>query len=161
MALTQGIIFVSTRDSAEKLLRLCNSLNCSAVEIYEEMESTVRDEIMTRFKQGEAKIIITTNILARGIDVPAVEFVINFDVPTLKGRKEGDPESYLHIIGRAGRFGTPGIAITLLDRKVDKINFDEIIEHFDMTNKVTELRDEEHLYEVYKSMNSGDEFNEI
>lgn len=55
----------------------------------------------------------------------------------------------MHRIGRAGRFGTPGIALTLLDREVDKKYFDEIIEHFDMTSKVSELRDEDHLAEVY------------
>ena len=88
-------------------------------------------------------------MLARGIDEPEIELVINFDVPTLAGSNRtvlgGDPESYLHRIGRAGRFGTPGIALTLLDREEDKNYFDEIIEHFDMTKKVTELRDEEHL----------------
>jgi len=58
----------------------------------------------------------------------------------------------LHRIGRAGRFGVPGIAITLLDRDQDKPNFEEIIEHFDMTKKVTVLRDAQHLKEVYKSL---------
>jgi ATP-dependent RNA helicase UAP56/SUB2 len=155
------IIFVKTREIAQKLLHLLNDANYNAVDISESMDLRERIEIMTRFKEGYVKIIITTNKLARGIDVPEVKFVINFDVPTLNGSDEADPESYLFRIGRAGRFGTPGIALTLLDRKVDKINFDEIIEHFDMTNKVTELRDVEHLNEVYKSMDSGDEFNEV
>ena len=117
--------------------------------MFGKMDPDERDEIMERFRKGEAKTIITTNMLARGIDVPDVELVINFDVPTVVGSNRtvlgGDPESYLHRIGRAGRFGTPGIALTLLDREEDKDYFDEIIEHFDMTKKVTELRDEEHL----------------
>ncbi len=128
--------------------------------MFGKMDSKERDEIMDKFRKGEAKTIITTNMLARGIDVPEVELVINFDVPVLHGRKGnvsgGDPENYLHRIGRAGRFGTPGIALTLLDREVDKSYFDEIIEHFDMTKKVSELRDEEHLAEVYASMISND-----
>jgi ATP-dependent RNA helicase DDX19/DBP5 len=165
MALTQCIIFVNTRDFAEKLLRLLNKENFSAVLMFGKMDPDERDEIMNRFRKGEAKTIITTNMLARGIDVPEVELVINFDVPILIGSNRsvlgGDPESYLHRIGRAGRFGTPGIALTLLDREQDKIYFEEIIEHFDMTKKVTELRDEEHLAEVYKSINSGDEFNAV
>lgn len=149
MSLTQSIIFVNTRNFAERLLHLLNDLNCSAVLMFGKMDPKERDEIMERFRKGEAKTIITTNMLARGIDVPEVELVINFDVPALVGRGGsvlgGDPESYLHRIGRAGRFGTPGIALTLLDREEDKDYFDEIIEHFDMTKKVTELRDEEHL----------------
>ena len=122
-------------------------------------------KIMELFRKGKAKTIITTNMLARGIDVPEVELVINFDVPTLVGKGGsvlgGDPERYLHRISRAGLFGTPGIALTLLDREEDKSYFDEIIEHFDMTKKVTELRNEEHLAEVYVSMNSGDQFNNV
>ena len=51
----------------------------------------------------------------------------------------------------------PGIALTLLDREQDKSYFDEIIDHFDMTKKVTELRDEDHLADVYKSIISGDD----
>jgi ATP-dependent RNA helicase UAP56/SUB2 len=104
-------------------------------------------------------------MFARMSNVQEVELVINFDVPTLVGWGGGvlggDPVSYLHRISRAGLFGTPGIALTLLEREEDKSYFDEIIEHLDMTKKVTELRDEEHLSEVYASMNSGDKFNNV
>lgn len=61
-------------------------------------------------------------MLARGIDVPEIEIVINFDVPTsiALGKKQGDPESYLHRIGRTGRFGSKGLAVTIYDRDEDK-----------------------------------------
>ncbi len=134
--------------------------------MFEEMDPYEQDEFMYRFRKGQAKTIITTNMLAKGIDEPEIELVINFDVPIRTGSNGsvlgGDPESYLHRIGRvgrAGRVGTPGIALTLLDKEQDKIYFEEIIEHFDMT--VTDLRDEEHLADVYKSINSGDEFNAV
>ena len=63
-------------------------------------------------------VFITTNMMARGIDVPACEFVINYDVPAMEvgTHREGDPETYLHRISRTGRFGSKGIALTLLDR---------------------------------------------
>lgn len=161
IALTQCIIFVNTRDFALKLKSFLKKDNFDSVLMFGKMDPEERDEIMNRFRKGEAKTIITTNMLARGIDVPEVELVINFDVPTLVGKGGsvlgGDPESYIHRIGRAGRFGTPGIALTLLDREQDKIYFEEIIEHFDMTKKVTELKDEEHLADVYKSIISGDD----
>ncbi len=62
--------------------------------------------------------------------MPTIQLVINFDVP-MKSHK-AEPETYLHRIGRAGRFGTPGIAVTLYDRDEDKRAFDEIVAHFHM-----------------------------
>ena len=123
LLLTQCIIFVNTRDSGQKILDLLNDLNCSAVLMFGKMDPEERDEIMERFRSGEAKSIITTNMLARGIDVTEVELVINFHVPELIGSDRtvlgGDSDSYLHRIGRTGRFGTPGIALNLFDREQD------------------------------------------
>jgi ATP-dependent RNA helicase DDX19/DBP5 len=61
-------------------------------------------------------------MIARGIDVPETQLVINYDVPTIKfkDKKIADPEIYLHRIGRTGRFGAQGIALTMYDREVDK-----------------------------------------
>jgi ATP-dependent RNA helicase DDX19/DBP5 len=147
---------MNTKSFANKLLQILKERKIEVAIIFGDMEPNERDEYMAKFRKGEVKTVITTNLLARGIDVPEVEFVINFDVPVLTNGKGnilgGDPETYLHRIGRAGRFGVPGIAITLLDREQDKPHFDEIIEHFDMTKKVTVLRDAEHLKEVYQSL---------
>jgi ATP-dependent RNA helicase DDX19/DBP5 len=113
-----------------------------------------RDEMMQKFRNCEVNVIITTNMLARGIDVPEVEIVINFDVPTLsvKGNKMGDPESYLHRIGRTGRFGSKGIAITVYDRDEDKKYLDEIMEHYAMQSKLKVLNGPEHLKELYEQL---------
>ena len=119
------------------------------------LEIDKRVEMMAKFKNGEVRTFITTDLLARGIDVPEVEFVINYDVPVLRnrnGQRSGDAETYLHRIGRAGRFGTKGIAITLLDRDEDKDYFEEIIDHYGMKEKVTVLKSAEHLTEVYQTM---------
>ena len=115
-----------------------------------------RDEMMQKFRNCEVNVIITTNMLARGIDVPEVEIVINFDVPTLsvKGNKMGDPESYLHRIGRTGRFGSKGIAITVYDRDEDKKYLDEIMEHYAMQSKLKVLNGPEHLKELYEQLDS-------
>lgn len=61
--------------------------------------------------------MICTNVLARGIDVPEVDIVINFDIPVTsnEGYMEPDVSNYLHRIGRTGRFGTDGLALTLVD----------------------------------------------
>ena len=67
---------------------------------------------------------MTTSLLARGLDVPDVQVVINFDVPYMKpsngGAPRGDSETYLHRIGRTGRFGSKGVALSLYDRKEDQ-----------------------------------------
>ena len=82
------------------------------------------------FRRGEATILITTDLLSRGFDLSEIKLVINFDVPV----KANGPafETYLHRIGRAGRFGNKAIAVTLFDREIDERNFWEIIEYYDM-----------------------------
>ena len=115
---TQSFIFVNTRDFVLTLKNILKRSQCNATVMFGEMSPEERDEMMEKFREGEVHVFITTNMMARGIDVPACEFVINYDVPTMQNGKhrEGDPETYLHRIGRTGRFGSKGIALTLLDR---------------------------------------------
>ena len=151
MPATQSIIFVNTRDFVVTLKEILREKGYKATIMFGEMSPEERDEMMAKFRNGEVNVIITTNMLARGIDVPEVEIIINYDVPVLHNAnrtKTGDAETYLHRIGRAGRFGVKGIAITLLDRAEDKDYFDEILEHWDMKNKVTKLESPEHLGRV-------------
>ena len=78
-------------------------------------EGNERDLLIKKFREGENKVLITTNVLARGIDVSSVSMVINYDIP-MKGRSdsEPDPETYLHRIGRTGRFGRVGVSISFV-----------------------------------------------
>mmetsp|Transcript_19302 Transcript_19302/g.43976 ORF Transcript_19302/g.43976 Transcript_19302/m.43976 type:complete len:108 (+) Transcript_19302:136-459(+) len=76
---------------------------------------------MEAFRKGESNVLITTNVLARGVDVDNVCMVINYDVPMTRNG-EPDFETYLHRIGRTGRFGKKGSAISLIaDEKSLKI----------------------------------------
>jgi len=72
-----------------------------------EMEQATRDMIMKEFRTGSTRVLITTDLLARGIDVQQVGLVINYELPQRK-------ENYLHRIGRAGRFGRKGTAINFV-----------------------------------------------
>lgn len=72
------------------------------------LEGRERDEIIDAFRGGRAKVLIATNVLARGIDVESVSMVVNYDIPEVDGI--ADPETYLHRIGRTGRFGRVGVA---------------------------------------------------
>lgn len=79
-------------------------------------EGAERDAVVETFRNGENKVLITTNVLARGIDVQSVSMVINYDVPMKgpPGREEADTETYLHRIGRTGRFGRVGVSISFV-----------------------------------------------
>jgi ATP-dependent RNA helicase DDX19/DBP5 len=74
-----------------------------------------RDEVLNEFRSRKTKVLITTNVLARGIDVSGVSMVINYDIP-MKGRNNAEPdyETYLHRIGRTGRFGRIGVSVSFV-----------------------------------------------
>uniref|UniRef100_A0A1I7VJU3 Helicase C-terminal domain-containing protein n=2 Tax=Onchocercidae TaxID=6296 RepID=A0A1I7VJU3_LOALO len=71
------------------------------------MEQSERDVIMREFRSGSSRVLITTDLLARGIDVQQVSLVINYDLPSNR-------ENYIHRIGRSGRFGRKGVAINFI-----------------------------------------------
>lgn len=118
-------------------------------------DGNARDELLAKFRSGETKVLITTNVLARGIDVSSVSMVINYDIP-MKGRNDEEPdlETYLHRIGRTGRFGRVGVSISFV---YDKKSFDalsKISTHFgiDLVKLDTDDWDdaEERVKEVIK-----------
>lgn len=81
-----------------------------------DMDQNTRDVIMREFRSGSSRVLITTDLLARGIDVQQVSLVINYDLPT-------QPENYLHRIGRSGRFGRKGVAINFVTKVRKKFLF--------------------------------------
>jgi len=72
-----------------------------------DMDQNERDKIMREFRTGSSRVLITTDLLARGIDIQQVSLVINYDLPTSK-------EKYIHRIGRSGRFGRKGVAVNFV-----------------------------------------------
>lgn len=118
----QSIIFVNTRHAAFELAKLLKaeshtvSLICGTQKTGpEKIDESSRDKIMTEFRAGVTKVLIATDVLARGIDVPAVTLVVNYDLPmSYHQRGEVDMETYMHRIGRTGRFGLRGIAVNLV-----------------------------------------------
>jgi ATP-dependent RNA helicase DDX19/DBP5 len=128
-------------------------------------EGSQRDVIIDSFRMGHAKVLIATNVLARGIDVQSVSMVINYDVPDKfvgHGRFVADPQTYLHRIGRTGRFGRVGVAITFVSNEADWKKLMEIKEYFqtDMTKVSTADWDEleEQVTKVIKSSRAGANF---
>jgi len=86
-----------------------------------------------KFKAYEHRILISTNLFGRGVDIERVNIVINYDMPQ-------DSDEYLHRVGRAGRFGTKGLAITFISTPEEQVILDKIQERFKV--KVTELPNE-------------------
>lgn len=94
-------------------------------------DGETRDKVIDKFRNGTAKVLITTNVLARGIDVQSVSMVINYDIP-MKGASdsEPDPETYLHRIGRTGRFGRVGVSISFVDDMKSFKALESITNHY-------------------------------
>lgn len=98
------------------------------------IDGAQRDAVIDAFRSGEAKVLITTNVLARGIDVSTVSLVVNYDVPVVipQGSRQRQPDfqTYLHRIGRTGRFGRIGVAITFVSNREEWNWLRQIQEHF-------------------------------
>jgi len=103
-----AIVFVRTKSGADELAHKLQALGYAAEAIHGDLSQAMRDRAMQRFRSGQVDLLVATDVAARGLDIPQVSHVINFDIP-------GDPESYVHRIGRTGRAGSAGIAITLVE----------------------------------------------
>ncbi|OXU17883.1 hypothetical protein TSAR_009054 [Trichomalopsis sarcophagae] len=110
----QAIIFCHTKKTASWLAEKMTKDGHSVAILSGDLTVSERISVLDRFREGLEKVLITTNVLARGIDVEQVTIVVNFDLPMDQNR-EADCETYLHRIGRTGRFGQSGIAINLID----------------------------------------------
>ncbi|XP_069598566.1 ATP-dependent RNA helicase DDX25 [Ranitomeya imitator] len=128
MTIAQAIIFCQTRKTANWLSREMANDGHQVALLSGELSVSDRANIIQRFRDGKEKVLITTNVCARGIDIEQVSIVVNFDLPvTIEGLT--DYETYLHRIGRTGRFGKKGVAISLVEKCFMYILRD-IEEHF-------------------------------
>ena len=104
---SSAIIFTRTKRDASELAEQLAGLGYVAEPIHGDLSQSERDRVMRRFREGLVELLVATDVAARGLDIPAVSHVINYDVPV-------DPEAYVHRIGRTGRAGRAGEAITLV-----------------------------------------------
>jgi len=114
LTIGQSVVFVATKKNADMVHRTLTDGGYTCSVLHGGIEADDRDSTMLAFRNGESNVLITTNVLARGVDVDNVCLVINYDIPMTR---DGDPdfETYLHRIGRTGRFGKKGTAINLID----------------------------------------------
>jgi superfamily II DNA/RNA helicase len=104
---TQAIIFCNTIRKVQWLEEQLKAQNFSITTIHGKMTQLERNNIVQEFRDGKTRLLLTTDLLARGIDIPQVNLVICFDMPP-------DKETYIHRIGRCGRFGKKGVSISFI-----------------------------------------------
>jgi translation initiation factor 4A len=129
LTITQAIIYCNTRRKVDWLQEHMQERDFTVSCMHGDMDQRERDIIMREFRSGSSRVLITTDLLARGIDVQQVSLVINFDLPTNR-------ENYIHRIGRSGRFGRKGVAINFLTE--GDVRYLRDIEQFYQT-EITEM----------------------
>lgn len=121
LTITQAIIYCNARRKVDWLTEQMKERDFTVSSTHGEMDQAERELVMKEFRSGAARVLITTDLLARGIDVQQVSLVINYDLPTNR-------ENYIHRIGRSGRFGRKGVAINLIT--ADDVKYMKDIEEF-------------------------------
>jgi translation initiation factor 4A len=122
LTISQALIYCNKRQRAEWLAEKMSSQGFPISCIHGEMDVEERKRRMTNFRSGAVRVLISTDLLARGIDVQQVSLVINYELPVQK-------ENYIHRIGRAGRFGRKGVTINLICPE-EKKSLSDIQEHW-------------------------------
>lgn len=131
------ILFLQTRKSAAWLAAKMVKEGHATALLSGEITIEQRLAVINRFRDGKEKLLVTTNVSARGIDIEQVTLVVNYDMP-FDGQGRPDFETYLHRIGRTGRFGKSGIAVNFIDGQRSLNCLKRIEEHFG--RKITQLK---------------------
>ena len=127
--ISQCIIYINSRNKLMEVYDNLMSDNFPVSYIHGELTGKERKETMNDFKSGKTRILLSTDLLSRGIDIQQLSLVINFDLPRSK-------ETYIHRIGRSGRYGRKGIAINLVSDR-DTENLEEIMKFYN--TKIEEM----------------------
>lgn len=125
----QVVIFVSKVKRATELAKLLKDCNFPAMYMHSQMKQEERIARFKQFKDFKERILVTTDLFGRGIDIEKVNIVINYDFPD----REHGSDQYLHRVGRAGRFGTKGLAISFLSTQEDKDEMAKVQSRFAVT----------------------------
>ncbi len=140
----QVLVFTRTKHGANRLAEKMNKADVSAAAIHGNKSQGARTKALAGFKKGDIRVLVATDIAARGLDIPLLPHVINFELPNI-------PEDYVHRIGRTGRAGASGEAISLVG--VDEVEYlrdieklieqpipTEVMEGFEPTDKPTGVK---------------------
>jgi ATP-dependent RNA helicase DeaD len=109
-----ALVFCRTRIEVDEITAMLTSRGHRAEAIHGGMNQPQRDRVMNSFRSGQTELLVATDVAARGLDIPSVSHVVNYDLPT-------SPEGYVHRIGRTGRAGREGSAITIIDPREQRL----------------------------------------
>eukprot|EP00183_Erythrolobus_madagascarensis_P005324 CAMPEP_0185856628 /NCGR_PEP_ID=MMETSP1354-20130828/29096_1 /TAXON_ID=708628 /ORGANISM="Erythrolobus madagascarensis, Strain CCMP3276" /LENGTH=443 /DNA_ID=CAMNT_0028558889 /DNA_START=1106 /DNA_END=2435 /DNA_ORIENTATION=+ len=153
----QVVIFVKSKERADALSGILKDSSFPAICIHGKMRQEDRIQKFTEFKNFQARILVSTDVFGRGIDIERVNIVINYDMPP-------DADSYLHRVGRAGRFGTKGLAVSFVTSEDEndmnvlndvqsrfEVAISDLPESIDVTSYMTAERTERVLGEAEAS----------
>jgi len=104
----QVLLFSRTKHGADKIVRNLKKHNIKSAAIHGDKAQNHRQKVLRQFKEGQLRVLVATDIAARGIDINKLRYVINYDIPNV-------PETYVHRIGRSGRAGEEGVAISICE----------------------------------------------
>eukprot|EP00003_Mantamonas_plastica_P005664 TRINITY_DN1458_c0_g1_i1.p2 TRINITY_DN1458_c0_g1~~TRINITY_DN1458_c0_g1_i1.p2 ORF type:complete len:342 (+),score=147.31 TRINITY_DN1458_c0_g1_i1:332-1357(+) len=135
----QVVIFVRSVNRAKALNSLLRECNFPSICIHSGLKQPERISRYNQFKNFDARIMVATDIFGRGIDIERVNIVINYDMPVSGAEDNKGVDHYLHRVGRAGRFGTKGLAITFVSSSEDSEVLNAVQERFEVN--ITELPD--------------------
>lgn len=124
LSITQCVIFCNFRRQVEWLYEKLNEADFTCSAIHSDLTADERNQVMRAFRGGESRVLIATDVLARGIDVQQINLVINFDLPR-------DRANYIHRVGRSARFGRKGSAINFVAGNADVRTLRDIETHYD------------------------------
>lgn len=123
VSINQSMIFVNNKRKVDWLTKKMTTNGFVVSAIHAGMEKEQRENIMEEFRNGKSRILISTDLLARGIDIHHVSIVINYDISS-------DCENYIHRIGRAGRYGRKGLSINFIGNPSDRENLKSIEKYY-------------------------------
>jgi ATP-independent RNA helicase DbpA len=101
------VVFCHTKKQCDEVAELLSSNNIDALAIHGDLEQRQRDQVLVRFANNSCPVLVATDVAARGLDIKSLQMVINFELPR-------DPEVYVHRIGRTGRAGQHGLAMSIV-----------------------------------------------
>ncbi len=129
-----ALVFTETKSNANVLASMLSQAGIDADAIHSDKNQRVRQQVLSDFEDGKIKVLVATDVMARGIDVDGITHVFNYELP-------GDPENFVHRIGRTARAGASGVAISLCD--LSEVSNLKSIESF---SKIELPVDREHKY---------------
>lgn len=128
VAIERAVIFVNTKEKGDWLKQKLVTSGFTVSLVHSQLSQEERNTVTQDFKSGETRVLIATDVLSRGFDVRNITLVINFDIPT-------DTRTYYHRIGRSGRFGRKGVAITFCAGNSDEKKLKKLEEYYRMKIK--------------------------